>query len=174
MEAVPIRNCSTTLPPLTRGVQPSKRLCRKLFGPVDHEEIAQILDSELDRDAKEKSEEWCFNFSEGTPLNNGRLVWEEVKQRKKDELSTKSEEKVNEERRVPGLHGETESSDNDVFNVSKDDSVASTTQFKKSAAPAACSKSVNEMASPSTANRKRKKQYKTITGKCLKNFLVSF
>ena len=170
MEAIPITNCSSTLPSLSRGVIPSKRLCRNLFGPVDHEEVKSVLDQELIEDQQQKCEEWCFNFSEGTPILNGRLVWEEIAERKEYVLSPEPQKPVSEERRVPNLHEEQESKDKDVFDKPQKAVVRPTT--KKSpeivkTSPAVTNETeANKLKVPSTPDRKRKKQYKTITGKC--------
>ncbi|XP_065052281.1 cyclin-dependent kinase inhibitor 1-like [Rhopilema esculentum] len=167
MEAIPITNCSSTLPSLSRGVIPSKRLCRNLFGPVDHEEVKSVLDQELIEEQQQKCEEWCFDFSEGTPILNGRLVWEEIAERKEYVLSPEPQKPVSEERRVPNLHEEQESKDKDVFDKPQKAVVRpSTTKSPEivKITPAVTNETeANKLKVPSNPDRKRKKQYKTIT-----------
>lgn len=167
MEAMPITNCSATLPSLNRRVLPSKVVCRNLFGSVDHEEISSILESELHRDLKEKNEEWCFNFSDGTPLRQGRLVWEEIKQRNEDELSTVSKKSTCKESRVPELHSEIEHSGNDVLEITKNmqlESEAVTTTQSQKLPTSETEILVSDCKVFPLVDRKRKRQCRTITG----------
>lgn len=166
MEAVPITNCSSTLPSLSKVVLPSKRLCRNLFGPVDHGQIASILDAELNHDVKEKSEEWCFDFSEGTPLKNGRLSWEEVDASNERSETRKSEKAPDGEARVPDLHDESCTFEsNDDLKTCRLRRTSLTTTSKTVSSPVSSDSTVTEMKSPSIEVRKRKKPYRTITGK---------
>lgn len=171
MEAIPIKNCSSTLPALSTGIVPSSRVCRSLFGSVDHEETKSTLDRELNSDLSQKKVEWSFDFSEGTPILGGRLVWEEIRKlREDDELSSKSVvSTVSEQRRVPALHGESDCAD-DIFEATKD--IPRPTQrnspipISLKTSPAVSPKSpTNEMKIPTAPDRKRKRQQcKTITG----------
>ena len=171
MEAIPIKNCSSTLPARPVGITPASRVCRSLFGPVDHEETKATLDRELTSDLSQKNAEWSFDFSEGTPILGGRLVWEEVRKlHEEDDLSTKSVvSTVSEERRVPVLHGESDES-SDVFEAPKDITRPtlrnSPISLKSSPAVSVSPKSpTNEMKIPTVPDRKRKRQQcKTITG----------
>lgn len=161
MEAIPINNCPTTLPSRTQDVLPSRRLCKNLFGPVDHEEIGSILDAELNRDTLEKSVEWCFNFAEGTPITNGKLVWEEIGARKEGELSTKSQKVEEEESRVPELHSEADLESQDDVELPRRGPVKTIPLKKSPDATVETTKVVSKL--PSTEERKRKKQCRTIT-----------
>eukprot|EP00112_Aurelia_sp_Birch-Aquarium-sp1_P000303 Seg1026.5 transcript_id=Seg1026.5/GoldUCD/mRNA.D3Y31 product="Cyclin-dependent kinase inhibitor 1C" protein_id=Seg1026.5/GoldUCD/D3Y31 len=170
MEAIPIKNCSSTLPALSTGIVPSSRVCRSLFGSVDHEETKSTLDRELNSDLSQKTVEWSFDFSEGTPILGGRLVWEEIRKlREDDELSSKSVvSTVSDQRRVPALHGESDCAD-DIFEATKD--IPRPTQrnspipISLKTSPAVSPKSpTNEMKIPTAPDRKRKRQQcKTIT-----------
>ena len=181
MEAIPIANCSSTLPPLTQRVVPSKGLSRNLFGPVDHQEISAILNSELKRDMEEKNEEWCFNFSEGTPLGHGRLLWEKVPQRTDDELSTKSQESVVKDTRIPILHSE---QCNYILGISQDigaqcsevatDAILKPTVTLQKSSISRKETPSNENDIPPSSDRKRKRQCRTITGNVLLFFFRNF
>lgn len=170
MEAIPINNCPTTLPSRTQDVLPSRRLCKNLFGPVDHEEIGSILDAELNRDTLEKSVEWCFNFAEGTPITNGKLVWEEIGARKEGELSTKSQKVEEEESRVPELHSEADLESQDDVELPRRGPVKTIPLKKSPDATVETTKVVSKL--PSTEERKRKKQCRTITGKSFNYLMV--
>ena len=173
MEAIPITNCSSTLPSLNQRPLPSKGVCRNLFGSVDHDEISSILESELHRDLKEKNEEWCFNFSEGTPLGHGRLVWEEIKQRTDDKLSTGSKESTYKESRVPDLHSEVEHSGDGVLEIAKNirlQSEAITTTQSQKLPTSEPEILVSDSKVHPVVDRKRKRQCRTITG----NFLLLY
>ena len=178
MEAIQIKNCSSTLPPIIQGVLPSKRLCKSLFGPVDHEEISKILDFELSRELKKKNEEWCFNFSEGTPFKHGPLVWEELKQRNDDKTSTILQEKPCKEQRVPGLHSETIHCSDGIFTCPPNTPVKSTTtthsQLKISPDAVISENLSTDFEGPLVLERKRKRQCRTITGNCINFSFRSF
>ena len=52
---------------------------RDLFGPIDHEESARFIETELARKQTHDSERWGFDFSLGVPLdNNENFEWEPV------------------------------------------------------------------------------------------------
>ncbi|XP_072242351.1 cyclin dependent kinase inhibitor 1Bb [Leuresthes tenuis] len=60
---------------------PKPSACRSLFGSVDHEELKKDLNGHL-RDLEDAaSAKWGFDFSNHTPLANGRLEWELVDRR---------------------------------------------------------------------------------------------
>ena len=168
MEAIEIKNCSSTLPTLSQGVIPSKRLCKTLFGPVDHEELSNILDFELSRELKKKNEEWCFNFAEGTPVKHGPLVWEEMKQRNDEKPSTELQGKPCKEQRVPNLHSETIHCSDGMFNCQPNTPVKSTTttpsQLKISPDAVTSENPSADIEGPLVLERKRKRQCRTITG----------
>lgn len=167
MEAIEIKNCSSTLPTLSQGVIPSKRLCKTLFGPVDHEELSNILDFELSRELKKKNEEWCFNFAEGTPVKHGPLVWEEMKQRNDEKPSTELQGKPCKEQRVPKLHSETIHCSDGMFNCQPNTPVKSTTtthsQLKISPDAVTSENPSADIEGPLVLERKRKRQCRTIT-----------
>ena len=55
----------------------NKGVCRCLFGPVDHEEIANTLSHELERLNLQNQERWNFDFQTERPLD-GRYAWAKV------------------------------------------------------------------------------------------------
>ncbi|XP_041836201.1 cyclin-dependent kinase inhibitor 1Ca [Melanotaenia boesemani] len=59
---------------LIRGRQ---SVCRRLFGPVDHDQLRRDLDLKLWEITAQDSRRWNFNFQSETPLP-GRFQWEEI------------------------------------------------------------------------------------------------
>lgn len=57
---------------------------RCLFGRPDHQELENDLQRELDRDAREMSEKWEFDFKEEKPLEGTRFQWEKVNEPPKE------------------------------------------------------------------------------------------
>uniref|UniRef100_A0A096LSZ6 Cyclin-dependent kinase inhibitor domain-containing protein n=1 Tax=Poecilia formosa TaxID=48698 RepID=A0A096LSZ6_POEFO len=52
-------------------------VCRKLFGPVDHDQLRQDLQLKLKEIMSQDSQRWNFNFQSETP-QLGRFQWEEI------------------------------------------------------------------------------------------------
>lgn len=50
-------------------------VCRSLFGPVDHDQLRQDLDLQLQEITVQDSQRWNFCFQSETPLS-GRFEWE--------------------------------------------------------------------------------------------------
>lgn len=55
------------------------KVCRCLFGSVDHDELRKDLDIELNRQRKMGERRWNFNFDSETPLE-GRYEWTRVEE----------------------------------------------------------------------------------------------
>ena len=59
------------------NILPSRRACRSLFGPVDHDEVKKTLAREMDvLDTRQKLK-WNFDFKNEVPLA-GKFHWEKV------------------------------------------------------------------------------------------------
>ena len=59
------------------NIIPSRRACRSLFGPVDHDEVKKTLAREMDvLDTRQKLR-WNFDFKNEVPLA-GKFHWERV------------------------------------------------------------------------------------------------
>ncbi|XP_053304534.1 cyclin-dependent kinase inhibitor 1C [Spea bombifrons] len=61
---------------------PSQRrtvACRRLFGPVDHEELGQDLACRLREMQEESRRRWGFDFQRGAPAPGSSFVWEELR-----------------------------------------------------------------------------------------------
>ena len=58
-------------------IKPTKRICRKLFGDVDHDVIKQDLIKENKENIKQKSYLWNFDFNKCIPIINkdSTIVW---------------------------------------------------------------------------------------------------
>ncbi|XP_036432498.1 cyclin-dependent kinase inhibitor 1B [Colossoma macropomum] len=56
---------------------PHARVCRSLFGPVDHEELNREMKEKLREIAERDQRRWNFNFGTGVPLL-GEYEWEET------------------------------------------------------------------------------------------------
>ncbi|XP_017571219.1 cyclin-dependent kinase inhibitor 1B [Pygocentrus nattereri] len=56
---------------------PHARVCRSLFGPVDHEELNREMKEKLHEIAERDQRRWNFNFGAGVPLP-GEYEWEET------------------------------------------------------------------------------------------------
>ncbi|KAL7857751.1 hypothetical protein AOLI_G00178530 [Acnodon oligacanthus] len=56
---------------------PNARVCRSLFGPVDHEELNREMKEKLREIAERDQRRWNFNFGAGVPLL-GEYEWEET------------------------------------------------------------------------------------------------
>ncbi|XP_039986830.1 cyclin-dependent kinase inhibitor 1Ca [Xiphias gladius] len=52
-------------------------VCRRLFGPVDHDQLRRDLKLKLNEIAEQDSRRWNFHFQAETPLP-GRFEWEEI------------------------------------------------------------------------------------------------
>lgn len=67
--------------PLSKGniLRPpcSKKLCRNLFGPVDHDQLQKDVKSLIRAQLKEAQQKWNFDFETETPLE-GKYKWEKV------------------------------------------------------------------------------------------------
>ncbi|KAM8938762.1 cyclin-dependent kinase inhibitor 1C [Pelodytes ibericus] len=58
--------------------QQRTRVCRSLFGPVDHEELDRELRVTLREMEQESCQKWGFDFQRGSPLPGTRFIWEEI------------------------------------------------------------------------------------------------
>ncbi len=56
----------------------SRKVCRSLWGPVDHDQIAKDLEREQKKITKEMSHKWNYDFEADKPLE-GRWAWCEEK-----------------------------------------------------------------------------------------------
>lgn len=68
---------SGTSPLIRRDTAPQARVCRSLFGPVDHEELNREMKAKLRQIAERDQKRWNFNFGAGVPLL-GEYEWEEA------------------------------------------------------------------------------------------------
>ncbi|KAL6474656.1 hypothetical protein MHYP_G00182170 [Metynnis hypsauchen] len=69
-----------SFPPLIRRdtpPPPHARVCRSLFGPVDHEELNREMKEKLREIDERDQRRWNFNFGAGVPLL-GEYEWEET------------------------------------------------------------------------------------------------
>ncbi|KAH1171623.1 cyclin-dependent kinase inhibitor 1 isoform X1 [Mauremys mutica] len=55
----------------------NRKLCRNLFGPVDHEQLQNDLQDLMRRHLEEAQCRWNFDFETETPLE-GKFKWERV------------------------------------------------------------------------------------------------
>ncbi|XP_062451272.1 cyclin-dependent kinase inhibitor 1 [Rhea pennata] len=55
----------------------SSKVCRNLFGPVDHDQLQNDFQDLLRRQLEEAQHRWNFDFETDTPLE-GRFKWERV------------------------------------------------------------------------------------------------
>lgn len=55
----------------------SRKLCRNLFGPVDHEQLQNDFQSMMKAEREEAQRKWNFDFETETPLE-GDYKWEKV------------------------------------------------------------------------------------------------
>ncbi|KAM4618821.1 cyclin dependent kinase inhibitor 1Bb [Polymixia lowei] len=80
MSNVRLSNGSPTLERTDARVSdhPKPSACRSLFGSVDHEELKRDLKGHLQEMEDAASAKWNFDFSNHTPLTNGRFEWEIV------------------------------------------------------------------------------------------------
>uniref|UniRef100_A0A3B1IT16 Cyclin dependent kinase inhibitor 1Ca n=1 Tax=Astyanax mexicanus TaxID=7994 RepID=A0A3B1IT16_ASTMX len=53
------------------------KVCRSLFGPVDHEELNREMKQKLQEISERERSRWNFNFENNSPLP-GNYEWEEV------------------------------------------------------------------------------------------------
>ncbi|NXU47742.1 CDN1A inhibitor, partial [Turnix velox] len=53
----------------------SSKLCRNLFGPVDHQQLQEDLEEMLKQQLEEAQQRWNFDFLTETPLE-GQFKWE--------------------------------------------------------------------------------------------------
>ncbi|XP_072282622.1 cyclin-dependent kinase inhibitor 1-like [Pyxicephalus adspersus] len=54
-----------------------EKVCRNLFGPVDHERLKADCEELLNRTAEEAKKRWNFDFVNETPIE-GPYKWEKV------------------------------------------------------------------------------------------------
>lgn len=59
------------------NINPSRSVCRQLFGPVNHEQLRADLLRERRKMNDENTQTWNFDFENGVPLV-GRYVWERL------------------------------------------------------------------------------------------------
>lgn len=80
MSNVRLSNGSPTLGRMDARLSdnPKSTACRSLFGPVDHEELKKDLKGRLQEMEEAASAKWNFDFSNHTPLPNGRYNWQTV------------------------------------------------------------------------------------------------
>ncbi|XP_032936018.1 cyclin-dependent kinase inhibitor 1 [Catharus ustulatus] len=55
----------------------SSKVCRNLFGPVDHEQLQQDFEDKIRQQLEEAQQRWNFNFETETPLE-GPFKWERI------------------------------------------------------------------------------------------------
>ncbi|XP_057231229.1 cyclin-dependent kinase inhibitor 1 [Malurus melanocephalus] len=55
----------------------SSKVCRNLFGPVDHEQLQNDFEDEMRQQLEEAQQRWNFNFETETPLD-GPFKWERI------------------------------------------------------------------------------------------------
>ncbi|XP_042656201.1 cyclin-dependent kinase inhibitor 1 [Tyto alba] len=55
----------------------SSKVCRNLFGPVDHQQLQNDFEDLLRQQLEEAQQRWNFNFETETPLE-GQFKWERV------------------------------------------------------------------------------------------------
>ncbi|XP_028589833.2 cyclin-dependent kinase inhibitor 1 isoform X1 [Podarcis muralis] len=55
----------------------SRKLCRNLFGPVDHDQLQKDFQSLMKAQLEEAQQKWNFDFESETPLE-GDYKWEKV------------------------------------------------------------------------------------------------
>ncbi|XP_068275322.1 cyclin-dependent kinase inhibitor 1 [Nyctibius grandis] len=60
-----------------RQMQCSSKVCRSLFGPVDHQELQNDFEDLMRQHLEEAQQRWNFNFETETPLE-GHFKWERV------------------------------------------------------------------------------------------------
>ncbi|NXF45536.1 CDN1A inhibitor, partial [Oceanites oceanicus] len=53
----------------------SSKVCRNLFGPVDHHQLQNDFEDLLKQHLEEAQQRWNFNFETETPLE-GHFEWE--------------------------------------------------------------------------------------------------
>ncbi|NXA39559.1 CDN1A inhibitor, partial [Eudromia elegans] len=53
----------------------SSKVCRSLFGPVDHQQLQSDVQALLRQQLEAARRRWNFDFEAGTPLE-GRFAWE--------------------------------------------------------------------------------------------------
>ncbi|XP_037375507.1 cyclin-dependent kinase inhibitor 1 [Talpa occidentalis] len=62
----------------TRPIPRGSKACRRLFGPVDSEQLRQDCDAAMASCVQEACERWNFDFVTETPLE-GDFAWERVR-----------------------------------------------------------------------------------------------
>nr|XP_004649598.2 cyclin-dependent kinase inhibitor 1 [Jaculus jaculus] len=62
----------------SRPVPRNSKVCRRLFGPVDSEQLRQDCDALMAGCLQEARERWNFDFATETPLE-GNFAWERVR-----------------------------------------------------------------------------------------------
>ncbi|XP_019401775.1 PREDICTED: cyclin-dependent kinase inhibitor 1 [Crocodylus porosus] len=55
----------------------SRKICRNLFGPVDHEQLQSDFQDSMRKSLEEAQHKWNFDFETETPLE-GAFQWERV------------------------------------------------------------------------------------------------
>ena len=65
---------------LLNNIEPSKKVCRKLFGDVNHEELNVDLNKECNEIVKQKSIFWNFDFDKDIPniAENSNITWSPI------------------------------------------------------------------------------------------------
>lgn len=75
---IPLPTAAMPLSQSRTGPMPcSSKVCRNLFGPVDHEQIQNDFEELLRQQLEEAQRRWNFNFETETPLE-GHFKWERV------------------------------------------------------------------------------------------------
>ncbi|XP_064029839.1 cyclin-dependent kinase inhibitor 1 [Pogoniulus pusillus] len=78
----------------------SSKVCRNLFGPVDHQELLNDLQGMMRQHLEEAQQRWNFNFETETPLE-GQFKWERVFQDEQEVHSLVSAISEDRSSRVP-------------------------------------------------------------------------
>uniref|UniRef100_A0A672UW78 Cyclin dependent kinase inhibitor 1A n=1 Tax=Strigops habroptila TaxID=2489341 RepID=A0A672UW78_STRHB len=73
--------CSPTTMPLSQSkagqIPCNSKVCRNLFGPVDHQQLQHDFENLLKQNLEEAQQRWNFDFETETPLE-GHFEWERV------------------------------------------------------------------------------------------------
>ncbi|KAJ7332933.1 hypothetical protein JRQ81_015113 [Phrynocephalus forsythii] len=91
----------------SRQLSCSRKLCRNLFGPVDHEQLQKDFQSLMRVQLEEAQQKWNFDFETETPLE-GNYKWEKVSHlnvlQSEDLLSPTKGNSCGCEKRAPPMH----------------------------------------------------------------------
>ncbi|XP_063306680.1 cyclin-dependent kinase inhibitor 1 [Pelobates fuscus] len=82
---------------LLQAMGSNHKVCRNLFGPVDHEQLKNDYENNMKSEVEKATQKWNFDFANNSPLP-GDYKWERTGYRKSENTAETDKENICQER----------------------------------------------------------------------------